>query len=166
MRYARVATDHAELVLAGHERLELRSFELHRGAVPVQPDWERDDDAFAEARRQVEEWFAGERRRFDLDLAPVGTPFQRRVWAALVEIPYGETRTYGDVAAELGTAARAVGAANGANPFAVVVPCHRLVSTAGLLTGYAGGLERKRWLLDFEAATVMAGKVGSTSLQP
>jgi methylated-DNA-[protein]-cysteine S-methyltransferase len=164
MRYARVATEHAELVVAGHEQVEIVSFELHRGADPVQPHWERDDDAFADAQHQLREWFAGERRVFDLDLAPVGTPFQRRVWGALCDIPYGETRTYGDVAAELGTAPRAVGAANGANPFAVVVPCHRLVSTAGLLTGYAGGLERKRWLLDHESR--VAGKVGSSSLRP
>lgn len=150
MRYVRLAVPGAELVVAGHERVELVSFELHRGADPVQPHWERDDDAFPEARTQLHEFFAGERQRFDLDLAPVGTPFRRRVWAALCAIPYGETRTYGDVAAELATAPRAVGAANGANPFAVVVPCHRLVSATGLLTGYAGGLERKRWLLAFE----------------
>jgi methylated-DNA-[protein]-cysteine S-methyltransferase len=164
MRYVRFAVREAELVVAGHERVELVSFELHRGADPVQSHWERDDGAFADARAQLDEWFAGDRRDFDLDLAPVGTPFQRRVWSALQAIPYGETRTYGDIAAQLGTAPRPVGAANGANPFAVVVPCHRLVSTAGLLTGYAGGLERKRWLLDHEAA--VAGKVGSTSLRP
>jgi methylated-DNA-[protein]-cysteine S-methyltransferase len=164
MRFVRFTVPGAELVVAGHERVEIVSFEVHRGADPVRADWVRDDDAFPAARTQLREYFAGERQRFDLDLAPIGTPFQRRVWAALGAIPYGETRTYGDVAADLGTAPRAVGAANGANPFAVVVPCHRLVSTAGLLTGYAGGLERKRWLLDHESR--VAGKVGSSSLQP
>ena len=164
MRYARLSLADAELVLAGHDHLEMVSFEVHRGHDPVEPDWVRDDDAFADARRQLTEWFAGERQAFDLDLAPVGTPFQRRVWSALRAIPFGETRTYGDVAAELGTAPRAVGAANGANPFAVVVPCHRLVGAAGL-TGYAGGLERKRWLLGFEQQH-MAGKEGSSSLRP
>ena len=164
MRYARLSLDDADLVVAGRDLPELVSFELHRGIDPVQPDWVRDDDAFPGARAQLREWFAGERQAFDVDLAPVGTPFQRRAWAALAAIPYGETRTYGDIAAELGTAPRAVGSANGANPFSVIVPCHRLVSNAGLLTGYAGGLERKRWLLDFERR--MAGKVGSSSLRP
>lgn len=162
MRYARLSVRGAELVVAGNEQLELVSFELHRGKDPVRTDWVRDDTAFADARRQLEEWFAGRRKTFDVELASVGTPFQQRVWAALRAIPYGETRRYGQVAAELGTAPRAVGAANGANPFAVIVPCHRLVGTTGII-GYAGGIERKRWLLDFEA---MAGKVGSSSLQP
>ncbi|HEX4905581.1 MAG TPA: methylated-DNA--[protein]-cysteine S-methyltransferase [Acidimicrobiales bacterium] len=152
MRYARVAVRGADLVVAGHELVELVSFELHRGNDPVQSDWVRDDAAFVDAQRQLVEWFTGERLRFELERAPVGTRFQRRVWAALEAIPYGETRTYGDLAAELDTAPRAVGAANGANPFAVIVPCHRLVGRAGL-TGYAGGIERKRWLLDFEAQT-------------
>ena len=152
MRYARVTTPCADLVVAGHDLLELVSFELHRGNDPVQADWVRDDGAFADAQQQLVEWFTGRRVTFELERAPVGTLFQRRVWAALEAIPYGETRTYGDLAAELETAPRAVGAANGANPFAVIVPCHRLVGRAGL-TGYAGGLDRKRWLLDFEAQT-------------
>src|SRR3954464_9911065 len=132
MRYARLSLADAELVLAGDDRLELVSFEVHRGNDPVQPEWKHDDDAFPEARMQLREWFAGERQVFDVDLAPVGTPFQRRVWAALQQIPFGETRTYGDVPAELAPAPRAVGAANGANPFSVIVPCHRLVSATGL----------------------------------
>ena len=152
MRYARVPTPCGELVLAGGDLLESASFDPHRGASPVLTGWVRDDDAFTEAREQLAAWFAGNRTSFDLDLAPVGTAFQRRVWAALQSIPYGSMRTYAEVAAELGTAPRAVGAANGANPFAVIVPCHRLVGRAGL-TGYAGGLDRKRWLLDFEAQT-------------
>lgn len=149
-RWARLGTPIGALVLSGRDAVEAVSFDPHRGADPVQVGWTRDDGAFADVREQLTEWFAGERRTFDLDLADVGTPFQQRVWAALRAIPYGETRTYAEVAAALGTAPRAVGAANGANPFAVIVPCHRLVGSAGL-TGYAGGLDRKRWLLDFEA---------------
>ena len=152
MRYARVSTPCGDLVLAGADLLESASFDPHRGASPVRRGWVRDDQAFADAQAQLAAWFAGTRTTFELDLAPVGTPFQCRVWAALGAIPHGSTRTYAELAAELGTAPRAVGAANGANPFAVIVPCHRLVGRAGL-TGYAGGVERKRWLLDFEAQT-------------
>ena len=152
MRYARVSTPCGDLVLGGRDRLESVSFDPHRGADPVGAGWLHDAHAFGDAQDQLAAWFAGTSTSFDLDLAPVGTAFQRRVWAALQQIPFGSVRTYADVAAELGTAPRAVGAANGANPFAVIVPCHRLVGRAGL-TGYAGGLERKRWLLDFEAQT-------------
>ncbi len=97
-------------------------------------------------------WFAGERTGFDLPLRPRGTPFQRDVWEALREIPYGETRSYGQIAARLRapSAVRAVGAANGRNPLAIIVPCHRVIGASGALTGYAGGLERKRWLLAHE----------------
>ena len=107
----------------------------------------------AEAARQLEEYFCGTRRDFDLLLAPEGTGFERRVWAELVRIPYGATESYGAIAQRLGDAAlgRAVGAANARNPIAVVVPCHRVVGAAGDLTGYAGGLWRKRWLLAHES---------------
>jgi methylated-DNA-[protein]-cysteine S-methyltransferase len=113
---------------------------------------ERDDSPFAEAARQLEEYFAGKRTRFDLSLAPVGTPFQRQVWEALQAIPYGQTVSYGQLADRLGrpTAARAVGLANGHNPISIIVPCHRVVGANGDLTGYGGGLDRKRRLLDFE----------------
>jgi methylated-DNA-[protein]-cysteine S-methyltransferase len=151
MRFARLATPIGDLVLSGQERLEAISFDPHRGACPVRSDWTRDDGAFADAQLQLTEWFAGTRRDFDLDLASIGTPFQRRVWDALVEIPYGLTTTYAALARNVGGGARAVGAANGANPFAIVVPCHRLVASDGKLTGYAGGVDRKRWLLDLEA---------------
>lgn len=116
---------------------------------------ERDETIAPEAVAQLAEYFAGDRRSFDLPLAPRGTPFQRRVWEALRAIPPGTTRTYGQVAASLGVqgASRAVGAATGRNPISIVVPCHRLVGSTGALTGYAGGVERKRWLLDHEAAT-------------
>jgi methylated-DNA-[protein]-cysteine S-methyltransferase len=103
---------------------------------------------------QLGAYFAGELRAFDVPLAPVGTAFQRRVWDALASIPYGETTTYGELAAEIGRplSARAVGAANGANPLAIVVPCHRVIGADGTLTGYAGGLPAKRALLTLEGA--------------
>lgn len=113
------------------------------------------DPAVAAAlRRQLADYFAGRRRTFDLPLALEGTPFQRRVWAALREIPYGETRTYGELAARLGDPklARAAGAANGANPVSILVPCHRVIGAGGALTGYAGGLDLKAALLRLEGA--------------
>lgn len=111
-----------------------------------------DETALPEARAQLAEYFAGERRTFDLALDWRGTPFQRAVWEAVYQIPYGETCTYGEIAAILGrpNAARAVGAANGANPLAPIVPCHRLIGNDGSLRGYGAGLETKRWLIDFE----------------
>ena len=103
--------------------------------------------------RQLREYFAGERKRFDLELDLAGTPFQRRVWQALLTIPHGETRTYTEVARQIGhpTAIRAVGAANGRNPISIVVPCHRLLGSTGKLTGFAGGLDAKAYLLALEA---------------
>jgi methylated-DNA-[protein]-cysteine S-methyltransferase len=124
------------------------------GDPSIDPAWQHDPGAFPTAVRQLTAYFAGELRAFTLDLDPPGTPFQQAVWAALQAIPYGTTTTYGDLARRLGrpTAARAVGAANGQNPLAVVIPCHRLIGSDGSLTGYAGGLSRKRWLLDHELA--------------
>jgi methylated-DNA-[protein]-cysteine S-methyltransferase len=111
------------------------------------------DPVLDEAARQLAEYFAGDRRDFDLPLASDGTEFQRKVWGELRRIPYGETATYGEVARRLGYEpgiSRAVGAANGANPLPIVVPCHRVVGSDGSLTGYAGGVERKRTLLELE----------------
>jgi methylated-DNA-[protein]-cysteine S-methyltransferase len=104
------------------------------------------------AREQLREYFAGERRVFDLPLSPRGTEMQRAVWRALCDIPYGATRSYGQVAAAVGrpTASRAVGAANGQNPIAIIVPCHRVIGANGSLTGYGGGLACKEWLLGHE----------------
>jgi methylated-DNA-[protein]-cysteine S-methyltransferase len=112
----------------------------------------RTDAGFGQARRQLGEYFDGGRRTFDLDLAPRGSAFERSVWALLTAIPYGETRTYGQLAAELDDprAAQAVGNANGWNPISIIVPCHRVVGSRGSLTGYAGGLSRKRYLLELE----------------
>jgi methylated-DNA-[protein]-cysteine S-methyltransferase len=115
-------------------------------------DGTRDDDAFTSERRQLEEYFAGERTRFDLRIAPRGTPFQERVWQALVNVAFGRTASYGEIARAIGrpAASRAVGAANGKNPIAIIVPCHRIIGASGSLVGYAGGLPRKKWLLAHE----------------
>lgn len=112
----------------------------------------RDDTVLAELRGQLDEYWAGRRTDFDVELAPVGTPFQQQVWLALREVPYGTTCSYGDLAGKIGrpSAVRAVGAANGRNPLCIVLPCHRVVGAGGALTGYAGGVERKRSLLDLE----------------
>jgi len=128
--------------------------------------WIRDDPALADVRRQLEEYFRGERTEFDLALAPEGTEFQRTVWRALTDIPFATTTSYGAIASRIGkpSASRAVGAANGRNPISIVVPCHRVVGSAGDLTGYGGGLDRKRWLLDHEAVVlsrVRAATVGA-----
>jgi methylated-DNA-[protein]-cysteine S-methyltransferase len=126
--------------------------EEHRHAPPVRADREGDPGPFREAWRQLDGYFAGERTRFELPLAPRGTPFQRAVWAALGAIGYGTTASYGELARALGrpAAVRAVGAANGRNPLSIVVPCHRVVGAGGDLVGYAGGTERKRFLLELE----------------
>jgi len=113
----------------------------------------------AEVRRQLAEYFAGERREFDLRLAPEGTPFERAVWAELARIPFGETRSYGEIARTLGRpdAARAVGRANGANPIPIVVPCHRVIGADGSLTGFGGGLDVKARLLELEGLALPFG---------
>jgi len=121
-----------------------------------------DPDAapFAAAARQLAGYFAGQLSEFDLPLAPAGTPFQRRVWAALQTIPYGQTWSYAQLADKIGqaTAVRAVGLANGRNPIALVIPCHRVIGSDGSLTGYGGGLDRKRFLLDLEASVAGRGR--------
>jgi methylated-DNA-[protein]-cysteine S-methyltransferase len=127
---------------------------------PAGPEWIRDDHdpVVAEAIGQLREYFEGGRMRFDLPLDLRGTRFQRRVWEALLGIPYGETRSYAALAAEIGApqAARAVGGANGANPVAIIVPCHRVIAAGGGLGGYGFGFERKRFLLDLERAASTA----------
>ena len=119
---------------------------------PNHDGWEPVDDAFADAVAQLEAYFAGDLLEFDLDLDLVGTEFQRRVWSALLTIPYGETRSYGQIAAQVGApnASRAVGLANGHNPIGIIVPCHRVIGANGSLTGYGGGLARKKHLLEME----------------
>jgi methylated-DNA-[protein]-cysteine S-methyltransferase len=118
-----------------------------------------DDAIIAKARRQLDAYFAGKLRGFDLPLAPQGTEFQQRVWAALLKIPYGATRSYGQQAAAIGSpkAVRAVGLANGRNPIAIIIPCHRVIGANGSLTGYGGGMARKRLLLDLEQGAPQLG---------
>jgi methylated-DNA-[protein]-cysteine S-methyltransferase len=130
-----------------------------RHAPPPPSDRQRDDDWFASIAQQLEEYFGGGRTRFDVPLRLSGTEFQQQVWSALRDIPYGETISYGELARRVGNpaAVRAVGLANGRNPVAIIVPCHRVIGADGSLTGYGGGLERKAWLLDLEAAHRPAG---------
>ena len=162
--YTVVPSPVGDLVLtAGGDALDRIGFAAR---TPVDPSWRRDDPAFAEAARQLAEYFAGGRRAFDLPLAPAGTPFQRQVWAALTALPYGVTTSYAALAERLGRpgSARAVGAANGANPLAIVVPCHRVVGADGSLTGYAGGLAAKRALLALEGHRFSTGTGSMPSL--
>jgi methylated-DNA-[protein]-cysteine S-methyltransferase len=134
---------------------------------PGSPAVARAEEHLDRAQAQLAQYFAGTRRDFDLDLDPAGTDFQLRAWQALRTIPYGRTISYGEQAAELGepAAARAVGAANGRNPLSIVVPCHRVVAASGALTGFAGGLDTKAWLLDHERS-VLAATQGTASLAP
>ena len=143
----------------------LRHISFLAGGKPIVPPaeweaWENQEDGnlphpLAEAVGQLKAYFRGELRAFDLPLAPGGTPFQRRIWAALREIPYGETITYGELARRIGqpAASRAAGAANGRNPLPIVVPCHRVIGRDGRLTGFYGGLHLKEGLLNLEAVT-------------
>lgn len=144
-----------ELLLVG-EGDALGGLYLQEGRRPqgVSPHWARAEEPFAEAIEQLEQYFEGSRREFELALCPTGSAFQRRVWAALREIPYGGTASYGEIARRVGapSAPRAVGVANAQNPLCIVVPCHRVIGADGSLTGYAGGTERKRLLLELEAA--------------
>ncbi len=129
-------------------------FQQHRHAPPVDPAWTPDAAPFATVTEQLDAYFTGGRRTFDLPLDPIGTTWQQRVWDALAEVPYGDTVSYGQLAARLGapSASRAVGLANGRNPLSIVVPCHRVVGADGRLTGYGGGLARKEHLLGLERA--------------
>jgi len=125
---------------------------------PSHAGWSPDPGAFADAVAQLDAYFAGELVDFDIEIELRGTEFQQRVWEALLTIPYGQTRSYGEIAQQIGApgAARAVGLANGHNPIAIVVPCHRVIGASGSLTGYGGGLDRKRNLLDLETRRASA----------
>jgi methylated-DNA-[protein]-cysteine S-methyltransferase len=143
------------LLLAG-DGASLVQVCFQSGPRPVQPhrSWAADPGPFRAAIAQLAEYFAGKRRSFDLPLAPRGTEFQRRVWRALTEIPYGKTVSYGELARRIDkpSASRAVGLANGANPLPIIVPCHRVIGADGSLTGFGGGLPIKRKLLALESA--------------
>jgi methylated-DNA-[protein]-cysteine S-methyltransferase len=140
--------------LDASDRLTGLRFNSQELASAPSPVWVRDDEALGAVREQLASYFAGELLAFDLPLELDGSPFQREVWGALREIPYGETASYAEVAEAVGrpSAARAVGNANGSNPVAIIVPCHRVIAAGGKLGGYGGGLDRKRLLLELEAA--------------
>lgn len=153
MKYRYISSPIGDILLAGDgEGLKQIGFPSGKGRVKPGKDWELDNTCNEQAREQLDEYFRGERKTFDLKLAPHGTQFQLDVLNALQQIPYGETCSYGDIASKLGKpkAVRAVGAANGRNPLPIVIPCHRVIGANGSLTGFGGGLETKRFLLDLE----------------
>ena len=156
-RYARFATPLGTMIaIAVEGRLAGLDFEDAKYAPAIGADWieDRGHPLLRDCVAQVAQYFAGERGRFDLPVAPRGTPFQLGVWREIAKVPFGETITYAELAARAGApgSARAAGAATGRNPLAIVVPCHRIVASDGSLTGYAGGLERKERLLGLERA--------------
>tara|TARA_B110000037_G_scaffold194802_1_gene230788 strand:+ start:274 stop:774 length:501 start_codon:yes stop_codon:yes gene_type:complete len=146
-----------ELLLAGNGiHLSLLGFPSGKMQRRHEPDWTKDGAPFDEACVQLDAYFAGELKNFDLQLMPKGTAFQELVWQALTEIPYGETWSYGQLAADIEKpgASRAVGAANGVNPIPVIIPCHRVIGASGKLTGFGGGIETKQFLLELESGHV------------
>jgi methylated-DNA-[protein]-cysteine S-methyltransferase len=149
--YAHLSTPVGELLLTAADDT-LTGLYLPREARTPDPSWDEGGDFLDEVRRQLRAYFAGQRQAFDMPLAPAGTIWQRRVWDELARIPYGQTISYVELArrAENPSAVRAAGAANGRNPISIVIPCHRVIGADGRLTGYSGGLEAKRWLLNLE----------------
>ncbi|MCP5151692.1 MAG: methylated-DNA--[protein]-cysteine S-methyltransferase [Ectothiorhodospiraceae bacterium] len=159
LRYTYVDSPIGRLLLAGDTRgLHYLGFPSGRGSLAPPPTWTPDPSPFANVTAQLGDYFDGRLRVFDVALVMHGTEFQRRVWTLLRDIPFGETRSYGWLAAALGTprASRAVGAANGANPLPIIVPCHRVIGADGSLTGFGGGLPTKRFLLELEGALAPA----------
>lgn len=152
MLYTTIDSPIGELLLVGDGEALHRISMQEATPLQVDPAWKRSHTALKPVAKQLAEYFAGRRRGFDVPLAEAGTPFQRDVWSAVRAIAYGETATYGEIAAQVGrpTAVRAVGAANGRNPIPLIVPCHRVIGSGGSLTGYGGGVERKRLLLELE----------------
>ncbi|RPE77246.1 methylated-DNA--[protein]-cysteine S-methyltransferase [Vulcaniibacterium tengchongense] len=154
--YTRMPSPVGPLLLAGDaDGLRLIEFHQPRHPMPIGADWREGDSALLrETRRQLDEYFDGARRRFDLPLAPRGTEFQLQVWRTLATIEFGRTLSYAQMAARIGrpSAVRAVGAANGRNPLPIVLPCHRVIGSDGDLTGFGGGLPAKRYLLQLEGA--------------
>ncbi len=153
MYYTYATSPIGQLLLAGSaDALQVIGFPHGDKARRADIGWERYDEPFKKTARQLNEYFSGDRQEFELDLAPEGTKFQVEVLEALRGIPYGETRTYRDIAVAVGRpkAVRAVGNANGRNPLPIVIPCHRVIGSDGSLTGFGGGIEAKRYLLDLE----------------
>jgi methylated-DNA-[protein]-cysteine S-methyltransferase len=151
--YSQLDSPIGQLLLVGDE-LGLRSLYMvdHKHQSPLADSSERNDSAFRPVREQLEAYFAGKLQKFEVALAGEGSAFQKRVWQALLDIPFGETESYGQLARRIGNAkaSRAVGLANGRNPISIIVPCHRVIGANGSLTGYGGGVERKKWLLEHE----------------
>lgn len=153
MKYDYHTTPIGQLLLAGDAGgLAFISFPEGKGRIEPKLHWQRDDAPFVRVKKQLDEYFSGVRKGFDLPLRPHGTSFQLDVLVALQSIPYGETRSYRDIAELVGrpTAVRAVGAANGRNPLPIVIPCHRVIGVDGSLTGFGGGIEAKQYLLRLE----------------
>ena len=152
MYYCYFESPLGKLLLSGNESLEGLHFPLGKTRIEPGKDWIYKAELFLEAIDQLKGYFKGERTRFDLELKVQGTDFQKMVWKELVKIPYGETISYGELARRIGNpnACRAVGLANGKNPISIIVPCHRVIGKNGSLTGFGGGLEAKKTLLDLE----------------
>lgn len=153
--YTYMQTAIGSLLIAGDgETIDLISFPTGSRTKHPHEDWQRDDGQFISTRQQLTAYFAGELKEFDVPLTLIGTDFQKSVWRALAEIPFGETISYGELAVRIGKpkASRAVGAANGANPIPVIIPCHRVIGSNKSLTGFGGGVETKAFLLNHEGA--------------
>ena len=153
--YLRFESPVGPLLLAGNRAgLTLVSFVAGKRAQNIAPEWQEDDSAFVEVVDQLQSYFAGERKTFELPLVLQGTEFQKKVWTELQNIPYGQTVSYKMLAGRVGSpaAVRAVGAANGANPIPIIIPCHRVIGNDGSLTGFGGGLPLKKKLLELESA--------------
>lgn len=161
--YTMVTSPVGDLLLAGGDSLERLHFSTGSKRKTAEDGWREDPAPFREAMRQLEAYFAGELCEFQLRLAPQGTPFQQMVWNALREIPYGRTISYGELARRIGnpSASRAVGMANGSNPIAIIVPCHRVIGANGKLTGFGGGLPVKQHLLALERRAVQPELIAS-----
>lgn len=153
IHYRTIDSPIGPLTLAGRGSVLTNLRMVDQTYEPSRADWILDHEVFTDAADQLKAYFAGELTGFEIELDLGGTEFQQRVWKALLTIPYGETRTYGELAAQIGVpgAARAVGLANGHNPISIIVPCHRVIGAGGKLTGYGGGLDRKRTLLELES---------------
>ena len=160
--YATISSPLGELLVVGDGE-SLRALHLQAGSRPgaIGESWRRADQPFAAVRDQLDQYFGAERSVFELALAPGGTAFQTRVWRELQRIPYGQAISYGELARRVGrpSAPRAAGAANARNPISIVIPCHRVVGSGGALTGYAGGIERKRRLLELERGGARGGRM-------
>jgi methylated-DNA-[protein]-cysteine S-methyltransferase len=155
LRYTYVPSPLGDLLVAGDtDTLHLISFPTGSKTIRHAEHWQRDDDGFSEVAKQLDAYFAGDLREFDLPLTLDGTDFQNQVWRNLATIPYGQTASYGEMARKAGRpkASRAVGAANGANPLPIVLPCHRVIGSTGALTGFGGGMDAKKFLLNLEGA--------------